>query len=183
MGTVVYDGVEYHKVRDKWVDANCVMAPKGIQNELDFLQLKQMNLDDYNVYQLMKLGDEFKNGSSIGFAIKCYNKALEKSDKYETSRILPRLTSCLRKQGKADEAVKVYSQMKAKWGADLFGYVALTSIAAAYCDLGEYEDAKKCCNKAYALEDGHCSGELASVFGRIRKENNDIGLDFDFDED
>ena len=55
--TVIYDGVEYHKVSDKWVDSNCVMAPKGIQNELDFLQLKQMNLDDYNVYQLMQLGE------------------------------------------------------------------------------------------------------------------------------
>lgn len=37
MGVVIYAGVEYHKVRDKWVDSNYVMAPKGINNELNFI--------------------------------------------------------------------------------------------------------------------------------------------------
>ena len=174
MKTVVFEGVEYHKVKDKWIDSNYMAAPNGIQNELNFMQLKQMNLDGYNVYELMKLGDDFKSGSSVGFAIKCYNKALEKSNAYETGRILPRLTSCLRKQGKPDEVVKIYSRMKEKWGSGLFSSVALTSIAAAYCDLNEYEKAKKCCNRAFAMENGNCSGELTAVYRRIKKETKEI---------
>lgn len=174
METVIYEGIEYHKVKDKWIDSNYMAAPNGIQNELNFLQLKQMNLDDYNVYELMKLGDNFKGGSSVGFEIKCYNKALEKSNEYETGRILPRLTSCLRKQGKPDEVIKIYSQMKKKWGEGLFSSVSLTSIAAAYCDLHEYENARKCCKRAYAMEGGKGSGELSAVWGRIKKETNDI---------
>ena len=51
----------------------------------------------------------------------------------------------------------------------------LTSLAAAYCDVGNYELAKKCANKAYAIQGGgkNYQTELSLVFQRIKKETKD----------
>ena len=48
----------------------------------------------------------------------------------------------------------------------------LTSAAAAYCDLGDYDRAKKCCDRAFAQLNGKRNGELSAVYGRIKKESH-----------
>ena len=51
----------------------------------------------------------------------------------------------------------------------------LTSLAAAYCDVGNYELAKKCADRAYAIQGGsqNYQSELSLVYARIRKETKD----------
>ncbi|MBQ8426407.1 MAG: hypothetical protein IJX16_01450, partial [Clostridia bacterium] len=48
----------------------------------------------------------------------------------------------------------------------------LTSLAAAYCDIGNYALAKKCADKAYAIQGGglNYKTELSLVYRRIKKE-------------
>ena len=54
----------------------------------------------------------------------------------------------------------------------------LTSLSAAYCDVGNYEMARKCANKAYAIQGGslNYSNELSLVYKRIKKEAYDVTL-------
>ena len=41
--------------------------------------------------------------------------------------------------------------MKKKYGVEIVNEALLTSVAAAYCDIGEPENAIKCCNWAYRV--------------------------------
>ena len=64
------------------------------------------------------------------------------------------------------------SEAKAKYGEEIINQVLLTSVAAAYCDLGEPENALKCCRWGYKiLKDcnGEQSLELSNVFLRAKK--------------
>ena len=54
------------------------------------------------------------------------------------------------------------------YGEEMITEVFLTSIAAAYCDLGEFDKAKLCCNKAFKLSGCVCSDELQAVYDRIK---------------
>ncbi len=44
----------------------------------------------------------------------------------------------------------------------------LTSIAAAYCDIGDVEEARRMANSARAMQGGNSSKELISVYARIK---------------
>ena len=57
----------------------------------------------------------------------------------------------------------------------------LTSLAAAYCDVGDYKRAKYCADRGYFTQgggQGH-KNELALVYYRIRKEAPELFDDFD----
>lgn len=169
---VSYNGKEYTKEGGKWVDSKYCVAPNSVQNALNHLAFGKIDFDSMSVSELVEAGNEYKKSSTNNLAIKCYKKALEKTDSESLIKfILPSITSCLRKQGKADEVIEIFSEVKAKWGKKMLSAAALTSIAAAYCDLGEYENAKICCNKAYAMSQGKATGELNAVYGRIDKES------------
>ena len=44
------------------------------------------------------------------------------------------------------KVIDLFSETKRKYGTDFITPVLLTSVAAAYCDLKEYENALRCCN-------------------------------------
>lgn len=168
---VVYNGKEYTKYGNKWVDSRCCVAPDSVQRELNNQLFSEIDLDSLSANELVSAGDSYKESNTHNLAIKCYEKALEKCNDRTVRYILPKLTSCLRKQGKATEVILIFTKMKAKWGNKMLSPAALTSIAAAYCDISEYDKAKKCCNRAYAMSQGNSSGELKAVYGRIKKES------------
>lgn len=168
---IVYNGKEYTKYGNKWVDSRCCVAPDSVQRELNNQMFAEIDLDSLSVEELVSAGDSYKKSHTQNLAIKCYEKTLEKCDDKTVRYILPSLTSCLRRQGKANEVILIFTKMRTKWGSKMLSSAALTSIAAAYCDLGEYENAKKCCNRAYAMSNGNSSGELKAVYGRIKKES------------
>ena len=55
------------------------------------------------------------------------------------------------------------------FGESIASHVFLTSVAAAYCDIGDYYSAKKCYNKAYAKLNGQRNDELSLIYKRIQK--------------
>lgn len=62
--------------------------------------------------------------------------------------------------------------MKAHYGETIINEALLTSVAAAYCDLGEPENAIRCCKWAYKVlktNTTESSIELANVFIRANK--------------
>ena len=197
MESIVFEGVESFRRDNYWVDSSQQIAPLVIQEELDKRYAKKLRVEGCSTRELLRQADEFKaiphkarltawrricttssvryclkNNGSFALAAKFYKQAPEHADRRDRSFIYPRLTSCYRALGHATEVIKLMTYIKTHDGMDMITPVLLTSAAAAYCDLGQYENALKCAKRAYAMYNGRATEELHGVFGRIKKEMN-----------
>ena len=172
MEEIEYKGKIYYKSNGKWYDRiSNIEECYAKQGELNNFYNSQINLENKLYSELIDLADDYKKSNSFTMAIKLYNKALEKSKNIENIKyILPRITSCYRKKGEPEKAIRLYSEVKRKYGNDIINEVMLTSIAAAYCDIKEMENAKKCADFAYKLSNGNVSEELKLVYKRLDKQ-------------
>ena len=170
MDTLEYNGALYTRRNAKWVDSQNFVVYDGLQKILNHLYLKQLDASEYTVEELVAEGDRFKESTSYTSAIHFYEKALEGCDAVTYQYILPRITSCYRKNNMPRQVVDLFTETKKIFGASFITPVLLTSVAAAYCDLQEYENALKCCRWAYKTF-GEFSPNLANVWARIKKES------------
>lgn len=164
-----YEGKTYKRYNGNWIDSSYMIAPLIVQEALDKRYAQSLSLEHYSVEELIKLADEFKNNESYILAAKHYREAISRADRDTCRYIYPRLTSCLRKIGRSREAVEIISLIKKKYGMELITPVLLTSVAAAYCDLNEFGNAKRCADLAYCKLNRNPSEELRLVYARIRK--------------
>ena len=171
MPEVTYQNKRYRRVGSKWVDASHMVVHESLQQILNDLYIQTIDLSAYSIEELIAEGDRFKESGSYREAIAFYEKAAHECDIETIRYILPRITACYRKARMAKKAIDLFVFAKAKFGSAYLSSVLLTSVAAAYCDLMEYENALKCCKRAYAMENGRADSELHAVFGRIKKES------------
>ena len=153
-----------------WYDVNFLTAPRVVQNKLNALYSAKFDYSSMALREKVHLADGFKAGESYDLAIQIYQRALTNSTVEDARYILPRITSCYRSMNQPDKAIAVNREAKQKFGLEAITPVLLISIAAAYCDLHEYEEAKKCCDRAYVMLKRKSSPELSNVYGRIEKE-------------
>lgn len=167
---IEYDGKMYYKRNGKWYDENYCETPIALQNKLNSTYNESINYNNMNYLRIIEIADGFKKSNSFIMAIKTYEKAMEKTNKVEHIKyILPRITSCYRKNNQASKAIELYTKVCKMYGYDILNEVLLTSIAAAYCDLEQFDNAKKCADRAYAIAKGNYSEELKLVYKRINK--------------
>ena len=72
----------------------------------------------------------------------------------------------------AEKVIELLSDMKLAYGEGILNEALLTSAAAAYCDLGEPENALRCCRWGYRVlknKTNESSYELRNVFIRANK--------------
>lgn len=169
MITLTYNKQKYIRYNNYWVDEHYEVAPLVLQDILDREFSATIDLSRYTVRELVRLADDFKGNESYHLAAKHYQEALSHASIEECRYIYPRVTSCLRRIGKAREAVRLLTFIKEKFGLSMITPVLLTSVAAAYCDLNEYDNALNCAKRAYAMLNGNASEELRLVFKRIQK--------------
>ena len=167
--TIIYNGQTYRRIKGKWVDKDN-MVVTHLQRTLDNLYVKQQSMDRMTVDELIAEGDKYKEAGTINLAIRYYEAAMKTDIDAEHKYVLARLTSCYRAQGRANKAIELFELANERFGEKALSSPLCTSVAAAYCDIRDYESAKKYADKAYALNGGKASGELTSVYGRIRKE-------------
>ena len=172
MDVVEYEGVSYHRSSAKWVDSSGLTVSGILQDKLNAAFAKTLNPSDMSVSDLLKHGDRFKGSGNTGLAIQYYEIASQQASERDLAYILPRLTSCYRIRGCPQEAIDILVFASKKYGQKMITSALLTSAAAAYCDLGDYGRAKKCCDRAFAQGNGRCEGELRAVYGRIKKESH-----------
>ncbi|WP_092637681.1 tetratricopeptide repeat protein [Acetanaerobacterium elongatum] len=170
MEVIKYEGRTYTKVNGKWFDSMNMIAPLSVQSRLNFTFSKGLDYDTMDVSELIKVADDYKASQSFGLALKAYESAIKKSDNNQVAHILPRITSCYRSVGQPEKAIQVNSWAKKLFGASIISPALLTSIAAAYCDMGEYDNAKRCCDRAYAMAGGKGFIELSLVYKRIESQ-------------
>ena len=165
-----YDGKTYYRRNGKWYDSSYCEVLTHLQDKLNKLYNNSINYDTMDYYEIIKIADGFKKTNSFTMAITTYEIALEKTNKkYEIKYILPRITSCYRMNHQPNKAIELYSRICKNHGYEILNSVLLTSIAAAYCDLGQFDNAKKCADRAYAISNGKADEELKLVYKRINQ--------------
>ena len=168
-----YEGKSYVRNGKKWVDNDNMVAPTYLQNILNTLLYRDQDFFTMSYDTAKREGDKAKHCESYALAIKYYKCALEKADSLNrVSVVLPRITSCYRKTNQPGKVIELLSDMKLIYGEQIINEALLTSVAGAYCDLGEPENAIRCCRWAYKIlraNTSESSLELANVFGRAKK--------------
>ena len=170
MDEIVYRGKRYTRSSAKWVNSDYMVVHENLQIELNKEFIKTLDLSEYSVEELIEEGDKFKESATYYSAIKFYEEAMQNCDEEATAYILPRISSCYRHAHEPRKAVEMFALMKKKYGEGFITPVLLTSVAAAYCDLHEYENALRCCRWAYKRFGGF-TANLSAVYGRIKKES------------
>ncbi len=168
--TVVYNGEEYHRLGGTWVDECNITAPASIQRMLD-RQYKDKYLCDLTSLSNEKILVEakfFKNNGSANLALELLKYLY---DRQAFLKVVPSmLASCYRLTGKPEAAIALYEEIVSIYGHSFATPELLTSVAAAFLDVKQAEDAKKRCDQGYAKSNGNPSDELKSVYQRLRSE-------------
>ena len=127
-------------------------------------------MSDKSFGELIKIIDGARDGeTNIQLAVKAADLALEMAKPQSIGYILPRATSNYRKIGKPQLAIQLANKYIDKYGDDVISSALLTSMAAAYCDLGELKDARKYADRAKARSAGKSSPELVSLYTRLKR--------------
>ena len=130
-----------------------------------------MDFSSFGVEDLVAEGDKLKESFTYDCAIAFYEKAINLCDEETLKYILPRITSCYRAERRPKKAIELFAYAKEKYGEEFITPVLLTSVAAAYCDVKEYENALRCCRWAYKRFGAEFDPNLSNVFARIKKES------------
>ena len=170
LDVIEYKGKKYKRYSSKWSDEKNFVVHETLQRELNYEYVKTLNLASMSAQELISQGDKFKESATYQLAVRYYEEASVKCEIKDMAYILPRITSCYRKSNQASKAIEMFSYAKQKFGTAILTAPLLTSAAAAYCDLGEYDNAKKCCDRAYAMSGATADDELRLVYKRIDKE-------------
>ena len=165
---IEYQGAVYTRYGKKWVDCRNMVVCDSLQHDLNTAFLQTQNLDSYSTWELIRLADQCKVSASVHTAIRLYERAIASGDVKSYEAVLPRLASCYRKQGQPQKAIDLAITASKLFGSNILAPITLTSIAAAYCDLGQWKRAKACADRAFAKRNGQASPELHAVYERIR---------------
>lgn len=171
MQELIYQGKKYTRNRAKWTDSNHMTVHETLQAELNKKYAENLNFSALDTKTLVEEGDKCKEGETYDVAVAFYEEAVKSADEITLQYVLPRITSCYRRMNTPRKAVKLFTIAKEKYGEEFLTPVLLTSVAAAYCDLQEYENALRCCKWAYKRYNGEPPPELYNVFLRIKNES------------
>ncbi len=167
--TIKYNGKTYYRRGEKWEDEMHIIVHETLQRELNDAYSESQDLSNLSYSELVKEADKFKESSSHYLAIRYYEEAVRKGGLSDIKYVFPRITSCYRKKGQAKKAVNLFSEQVHKYGNSMITPALLTSVAAAYCDIEDFEMAKKCCDRAYAMTGGNAGEELQMVYKRLNQ--------------
>lgn len=168
---VTLNDEEYLLVKGKWLDSHFLEAPLNVAAQLTE-QVLSDNTDNFSDEELEKFIMGFKDQGlttqALHIANVLYGRYDSAADMRKLRWLLPVETSLLRLAHTPQKAVDFYTAQIAKFGNEVNSPQVLTSVAAAYCDLGDYAKAKQLCDRAFSW--GGWSYELSAVYERIKRE-------------
>ena len=183
MQQIDYNGKRYYYNGTYFVDEFFLILEgeelRNVANEyfqgIDYPALDSDQLLEV-IMQMKTCGMMYEVKKVIGdaFVGRAHNKRLLHS-------LLPIYTSCCRELNQPKEAIAIAEVLLPVCGGSTATY---TSLAAAYCDIGDYEKAKKYAGIAYAKQGGGqgYKNELSLVYKRIAKETGNTPNYDDYEE-
>ncbi len=176
MDKIIYENETYYFNKGVIYDQSFLEVPKSVSRRVLADYYKDIDYTKFEEEKLLEYLKEIKISGFYDLCLNVINYGLKKFtasfDYYKT--VFPIITSCYRSLGKPQKAIDFWMENKPIFVSCL-SVPLLTSLAAAYCDVGNYELAKKCANKAYAIQGGskNYQTELSLVYQRIKKEIKD----------
>ena len=134
-------------------------------------RLEKIDYKNYTEKEMLDLIKQCKDNEVFGLSKSICEFAMKKYDDSDNfiRCVLPIFTSSCRKLNMPKEAI----ERSKPYIRNFTTSAALnTSLAAAYCDIGDLENAKKYADRAYAKVaelPGSERGEISSVYERIKK--------------
>ena len=169
---IEYEGKIYENINGRWYHNN-MEVNSSLQNTLNSIYSKSIDIEKMTYNELLEYADGFKKTESYYIAIVYYEKALEKYDYLDNIRsILPRITSCFRLINKPEKAIEIYKKYYEEYSTSIDSDVLYTSLAAAYGDINDFDNAKRYADRAFAIAKSKgekISEELLLVYERIKK--------------
>lgn len=166
------DNEKYYYNNGKWMTRTFTEAPLAIVNRLNQLLVNETDLGSKSMEELISVIDGARKADNIQLAAKALEAALEIATVHETRNLLPRLTSNYRKLGQSQKAIDVCKSYTDRFNKAVWSPALFTSVAAAYCDVEDYETARKFANLARSLSGPESAPELISVYKRIKEAEN-----------
>ncbi|MBQ8196488.1 MAG: hypothetical protein IJZ73_00295 [Clostridia bacterium] len=173
MQKIEFEGQTYYFEKGKVYDGSFLEVPKIESQKVVASYLKTVNYKDMDEYELssflkdLKLAEEYhKCLEVIEYGL---NKFTASFDFYKM--VFPIITSCYRNVNQPQKAIDFWMANKEIFKSCL-STPLLTSLAAAYCDIKDYDKALYCANRAYAMQGGGQNRvtELTLVYERIQRE-------------
>jgi len=165
---VTYNDEDYYFSNGKWLTSGNMMAPMGIVPQLNKLLTasESQNNGEKSFEEYKELVDKTKDAENYQLAYMYAKEAIKTLPSWDVQLMLPRFTSICRLLNKPEEAIQVAEEHISKYKKDIESPMLFTSVAAAYCDIGDYVRAKEYANKAYSQK-GKGDVELMLVYKRI----------------
>ena len=172
MNSFVFNNENYYHINNRFYDSSFIEVDSVMCFNLLKSYYKNFNFDLLNEAELLSLIHTAKEMGLYWVAKESSEYGLNNYKDFSFVTVVsPILSSSLRKLNKPQEAIKIiekYNIINQMKSAPL-----LTSIAAAYCDLGNLVLAKKFANHASAklYISKQESPELAMVYKRIKTQS------------
>ena len=173
MEILIFEGETYYFAKGIVYDSNFLEVPKALSRKILLDYYQSINYQDLEEEALLNYLKQLKTSEFYTECLAAIEYGLRKfHSSYEFYRtVFPIITSCYRSLKQPQKAIDFWMENKELFKSCL-SVPLLTSLAAAYCDVGNYELAKKCANRAYAIQGGgkNYVTELSLVYERIKKE-------------
>lgn len=174
MEKIEYDGELYYYTGKTFVDSHFMTVEKVKLDELSKIYFGSKDFQNFSKEEIKDYIKSTKNNQQYYLSLKA---ALYAMDCYQDDAsfvfvVLPIVTSIYRSLNQPQNAIDVAKKYLNI--CDCGSSILYTSLAAAYCDLENYELALKNAKLAYAKQGGNMgyNNELSAVFGRIKKMSN-----------
>jgi len=170
MDELLYNGVKYVRRNNHWLKG-WEVVPEVLQRKLNKAFLEAADYSSLSLEEALKQADKFKASGDFLLAAKCYEEIVKRGNQQQVAVIIPRLSSCYRGIKQPEKSIELMTLYKERYGSKVISSIMFTSVAAAFCDLGKWDEAKKCIDRAYAMT-GHSTPEISAVYGRIKAKSD-----------
>lgn len=173
MEKIIYDNEEFYFNDGRVYDSSFCEAPRIIAQKVLKFYYSTKNYETLSEKALLEHVKNLKISELYNECLKVIDFGLDKFynsvDFYKI--VFPIITSCYRALGQPQKAIDFWMANKSIF-TSCISVPLLTSLAAAYCDVQNYKMAKKCADRAYALQGGGLNQktELSLVYMRIKRE-------------
>lgn len=172
MITISFENNIYYYEKGKLYDNSFLEVPQNVSTQILSNYYEKIDYTKLNENELLTFIKEVKEAEQYA---RCLNLISFGAEKFSNSSnylktVFPIATSCWRLSGNPQKAIDFWMSKKDKFQY-LLSVPLLTSLAAAYCDIEDYQKALYCINKAYNMQGGGkgYKNETSLVYLRIRK--------------
>lgn len=175
MDKIIYDSEIYYIKKGIVYDRSFLQVPSNIAKFVYEEKYKNINYETFEEEQLLDFIKEIKNAEIYDKCIKAIEFGLKQFvGKISFYRVVfPILSSCYRAIKKPENVIDFWMENR-YIHSDAVSSAFLTSVAGAYCDMGDYKTALTLADRAYAKQGGASEyNELSNVYARIKKALGD----------